>query len=136
MSGMNKMTREEAIKIIDCYDIGFYDLSGEKIPADKLADAFDMAIEALSEPNMIPIKLEKRYPELRDEDITDAFMQGYLKGKANRPQSEWIDKGQYAVCSNCGADSGTQFDGVQPVSRKTSFCPNCGAKMCKGGDDE
>ena len=42
------MTREEAIKIIDCYDIGFYDLSGEKIPADKLADAFDMAIEALS----------------------------------------------------------------------------------------
>lgn len=42
------MTREEAIKIIDCYDIGFYDLSGEKIPADKLAEAFDMAIEALS----------------------------------------------------------------------------------------
>lgn len=43
-----KMTREEAIKIIDCYDIGFYDLSGEKIPADKLAEAFDLAIEALS----------------------------------------------------------------------------------------
>ena len=42
------MTREEAIKIIDCYDLGFYDLSGAKIPADKLADAFDMAIEALS----------------------------------------------------------------------------------------
>lgn len=45
------MERAEAIKIIDCYDIGFYDLSGEKIPADKLADAFDMAIEALSKPN-------------------------------------------------------------------------------------
>lgn len=44
------MTREEAIKIIDCYDIGFYDLSGEKIPADKLVEAFDMAIEALSKP--------------------------------------------------------------------------------------
>ena len=41
------MTREEAIKIINCYDIGFYDLSGEKIPADKLVEAFDMAIEAL-----------------------------------------------------------------------------------------
>lgn len=48
------MTREEAIKIIDCYDIGFYDLSGAKIPADKLADAFDMAIESLSaEPKWI-----------------------------------------------------------------------------------
>jgi len=41
------MTKEEAIKILDCYDLGFYDLSEEKIPADKLADAFDMAIEAL-----------------------------------------------------------------------------------------
>ena len=43
------MTREEAIKIIDCYDINFYDLSGKKIPAHKLAEAFDMAIESLSE---------------------------------------------------------------------------------------
>lgn len=41
------MNREEAIKIIDCYDIGFYDLSGEKIPAYKLMEAFDMAIESL-----------------------------------------------------------------------------------------
>ena len=41
------MTKEEAIKIINCYDIGFYDLSGEKIPADKLAEALNMAIEAL-----------------------------------------------------------------------------------------
>ena len=41
------MNREEAIKIIDCYDIGFYDLSGEKIPTYKLMEAFDMAIEAL-----------------------------------------------------------------------------------------
>lgn len=52
------MTKEEAIKIIDCYDIGFYDLSGEKIPADKLADAFDMAIEALQTP---PISQRSMY---------------------------------------------------------------------------
>lgn len=42
------MTREEATKIIGCYDINFYDLSGEKIPANKLGEAFDMAIEALT----------------------------------------------------------------------------------------
>ena len=41
------MTMGEAVKIINCYDMGFYDLNGEKISADKLADAFDMAIEAL-----------------------------------------------------------------------------------------
>ena len=39
----------------------------------------------------IPIKLEKRYPQSRDEDITDAFMRGYLAGRssADRP-TEWI----------------------------------------------
>lgn len=50
------MTREEAIKIINCYDIGFYDLSGEKIPADKLVEAFDMAIEALKQEPVVRCK--------------------------------------------------------------------------------
>ena len=45
---------------------------------------------------------------------------------------EWIDKGEYAECSMCGAHSGTQFDGVEPIPLKTNYCPNCGARM-KGG---
>lgn len=49
--------------------------------------------------------------------------------EAERPKGEWIDKGDYAECSNCGANSGTQFDGVEPVPRITDYCPNCGAKM-------
>lgn len=52
---------------------------------------------------------------------------------ADRPRGVWIDKGDYAECSNCGADSGTQFDGVEPVPYKTKFCHNCGARM--GGED-
>lgn len=40
---------------------------------------------------MSEIILEKRYPHSRSEDITDAFMRGYVKGKADRPQ-EWVDK--------------------------------------------
>lgn len=47
---------------------------------------------------------------------------------------EWIDKGEYAECSMCGAHSGTQFDGVEPIPLKTNYCPNCGAVMLKGGD--
>ena len=46
-----------------------------------------------------------------------------------RLQGEWIDKGDYAECSNCGANSGTQFDGVEPIPLKTNFCHHCGAEM-------
>ena len=46
----------------------------------------------------------------------------------------WIDKGEYAVCTECGGRSGTQYDGVEPIPLTTQFCPNCGAKM-DGGDD-
>ena len=41
----------------------------------------------------------------------------------------WIDKGEYAVCTECGGRSGTQYDGVEPIPFMTQFCPNCGAKM-------
>ena len=41
----------------------------------------------------------------------------------------WIDKGEYAVCAECGGRSGTQYDGVELIPLMTQFCPNCGAKM-------
>ena len=46
----------------------------------------------------------------------------------------WIDKGEYAVCTECGGQSGTQYDGVELIPLMTQFCPNCGAIM-DGGDD-
>ena len=79
----------------------------------------------------IPIKLEKRYPQSRDEDITDAFMRGYLAGRssADRPTGEWVSEdgtpsgAAYSVyCSRCGQWS--EYRGF--------FCLWCGAKM--GGD--
>lgn len=42
---------------------------------------------------------------------------------------EWICKGDYAVCSECGGSSGTQFDGVERIPRTTAFCPYCRADM-------
>ena len=38
----------------------------------------------------------------------------------------WVDKGEYAVCTECGGRSGTQYDGVEPIPLMTQFCPNCG----------
>jgi len=91
-----------------------------------------------SEAVQIPIKLEKRYQESKDEDITDAFMRGYLAGRssADAVHGEWIWKTDIPIgdgrtsagyiCSNCGKDywHGNVFD----------FCPNCGAHM-KGGNE-
>ena len=72
--------------------------------------------------------------------IRQAFEKGFRIGvqkgvNINRLQGEWIDNGDYAICSNCGAHSGVQYDGVEPVPRETKFCPDCGAHM-KGADDE
>lgn len=53
----------------------------------------------------------------------------YERGRKDRQIGEWIDKGEYAECSICGAHSGTQFDGVEPIPLKTNFCHQCGADM-------
>lgn len=44
-------------------------------------------------------------------------------------RGRWIYKGEYAVCTECGGRSGTQYDGVEPIPLMTQFCPICGAKM-------
>ena len=83
---------------------------------------------------MSEIILEKRYPHSRSEDITDAFMRGYVKGKTDRPQGEWkrrlVDNGFNAdwICSECGYRVKTDFVSF-------NFCPNCGCRM-KGADDD
>ena len=41
----------------------------------------------------------------------------------------WINKGDYAICSECGADSGTQYNGLEPIPKWSKFCPDCGARM-------
>ena len=94
------MTREEAIKIIDCYDIGFYDLSGAKIPANKLADAFDMAIEAL-----------QSEPKRGTWTITDTD-----DGEGG--------EAPHLICSECKSEPMAWSS-----KRFFNYCPNCGAKM-------
>lgn len=68
------MKREEAIDLLGWMK--------NKTNREDDLEAIDMAIEALQEEAAkIPIKLEKRYPESKDEDIADAFMRGYIAGR-------------------------------------------------------
>ena len=66
---------------------------------------------------MSEIILKKRYPHSRSEDITDAFMRGYVKGKADR-QQEWIpcserlpeEEGEYLVTAKKYAFDSSYYD--------------------------
>lgn len=93
----------------------------------------DMAIEALSKP-IVDITQRDLCAEISCTDCP--FMQETCKlmdyvAYADRPHGEWICKGDYAECSECGGSSGTQFDGVEPIPRITAFCPHCGVDMRK-----
>ena len=48
---------------------------------------------------------------------------------ADRPTGEWVDKGGYNECSECGevAQKVELCDCV--YERLTNYCPNCGARM-------
>lgn len=74
------------------------------------------------------IRVYECYPKSASEETKEAIDMAIEALSAERT-GEWIDKGEYAECSICGAHSGIQFDGVEPVPLKTKFCPNCGAIM-------
>ena len=72
-------------------------------------------------------------------DLQRAFDEGYEKGKADRPQGEWIDAeiplesgGSMPIqaCNLCKT-----FYPLAYTGGGHRFCPNCGARM-KGADDE
>ena len=70
-----------------------------------------------------------------DADVVISDIKG-MKASDVAPvvHGRWIYKGEYAVCTECGGRSGTQYDGVEPIPLMTQFCPNCGAKMDRGAD--
>ena len=97
------------------------------IDAEKLAEVLNRYLAA-------------PHVQLRNSDISVGLRMGIktcltFLNNANTIEAEpvrngrWIDKGEYAVCAECGGRSGTQYDGVEPVPLRAQFCPNCGAKM-------
>lgn len=102
------MTREEAIEILNCYDMNFYDLYGSRIPAGKVAEAFDMAIEALKE------RPTGKWVGARE------FCQHLEEITGEKYQATGIENMIY--CNQCW----------QASRRRSKYCPNCGCRL-KGG---
>lgn len=69
-------------------------------------------------------------------DLQRAFDEGYEKGKADRPQGEWRDMGDFEKCSVCKATHLKEFQSYygKVIWIKTPYCPQCGAKM-KGAEE-
>ena len=69
-----------------------------------------------------------------DTSYSPEFIKAIIDGQPTADvapvvHGQWINKGEYAVCTECGGRSGTQYNGVEPIPLMTQFCPNCGAKM-------
>lgn len=181
------MTREEAIKVLNTYDVNFNEYTAEEI-----ADAIDMAIEALSADTSSDLinradalrelngtcsnweddaKVAEIINELPSADAVHIHNDGTLEVKVpnaqkvgrvlvmdadshiggglfypdDAVQGEWVCKereyndcdGHYAYywyeCSVCGARPPKD---TWKNEWHSNYCPSCGARMYKGGDDE
>lgn len=65
---------------------------------------------------MTEIKLVKRYPHIKDEDVTSIFQEGYIKGYENGRRGaipiEWINKKSLEFLTNKNFRLATDFQEV------------------------
>ena len=65
-----------------------------------------------------------------DSGYAQGYSDGYLKGKEERPQGEWLKcQNDMFRCSNCSQADEVPTAMGNPIY---NFCPNCGADM-RGG---
>ena len=145
------MTREEAIKVLSSYDVNgvWADVDGKPYNAEEQAEAFDMAIEALSADTVSREQYDhvcEEYNRLVHKAVCIKLCNEnceYEKGKTcyharehsaiealqAKPakHGKWINKQKPNInyippynCSECGG-----------AGYGTDYCPNCGAQMDK-----
>lgn len=81
---------------------------------------------------MSEIKLTKRFPESRPEDITEAYMRGYEAGLNFRERTcHQVNIGGYSFrfeCSACGYVAIVHNCTVR-LDELPNYCPKCGARV-------
>ena len=95
----------------------------EYIKREDLLELYRMDDPVLNENGHVPLPVIRQ--NIMDIPVADV---------APVRHGRWIDKGEYAVCAECGGRSGTQYNSVEPIPLMTQFCPNCGAKMDGGAE--
>ena len=81
---------------------------------------------------------EHTYPSEPKEIPFTMWIVGFLeKYSTDRQSGEWIDMGDFEQCSVCKGTHLKEFETCygKALWVKSIYCPNCGAKMLKGGND-
>ena len=85
--------------------------------------------------NLAKVYMGKGKDKLRLATVINELELAPTVDVAEVKHGQWVNKGDYAVCTECGERSGTQYDGVEPIPLMTKFCSNCGAKMDESATD-
>lgn len=136
------MTNERAVEILNL-DL---DILGQY--GGETAEAYKMAIQALeAQPSEDCISREEAINEADnlsletsyDNEKVEQMLRDLPSVTPERPKGKWIETLEHRdefgstwhyECSECRAKS---YKGFEPLER---YCPNCGAEMSGGGEDE
>ena len=137
------MTREEAIKKLEVLTIMPWNIP-------ELLEALDMAIEALQSESthcrLIDADALMEYcSNQKTKTISNNDIARFPTIQADRLHGEWVDEDGNKVsldkdgcplsscwCNQCGE----WLVGSDEYAIKGNFCPNCGVRMYKGGENE
>ena len=116
------MTRKEAIKILNKYDLNFCDINGNPIPPQDLAEAFDMAIQALQQQTCDNCKFNEETDGMNCYECVKGISDNFEALEQEPKREKWehyLKEGLKWKCSGCGSRYTVPW----------SYCPNCGARM-------
>ena len=128
------MTREEAISVLHKIKPTPRRADGKSMTHIVNTIALDLAIEALEQETVSRESYDHEFFLRKELEVKIARLENTIKElEQGQKTGQWVfvDKAhEHAYCSECGYGNVDLFNG-----RPHNYCPNCGAKMDKEGDE-